>query len=91
MDNATTLENARRMYEAGAPIDAIIKMMRNEGTSKVMSIRVLAELGVPLVDAKILVHESPVWSDVKVEHEQFAESLERALDQLRKGRGPKDV
>jgi hypothetical protein len=70
------------MREAGEPMEAIIGMMRAKGTSKVMSIKLLAEIGVPIAEAKTIVHESQTWSDVRTAHDRFAAWAEQALDEL---------
>jgi hypothetical protein len=73
---------AQKMLTAGEGMEGILEMLRTRGLSKVMSIKMLAQLGIPLAQAKIAVHESEVWSDVRGSHDRFSESMEQVLDEL---------
>lgn len=62
--------------------DAIF-FLRREGFSKIESIGVLAKYrGVPLSEAKALVHTSEAWSDVRSRDDQFQDDLIKAEAKL---------
>ena len=64
-----------RLRQEGVGFDEILRRLRDHGCSKGQSMAVLAglhELGPsPLLRAKVLVHESPVWADAKDRDEQL--------------------
>ncbi len=62
-------------------LEELLAVLRKCGVSKVVSIRVLAELGYALSQAKELVHHSQTWSDVAANDEAFHEDLAGATDE----------
>lgn len=71
------IERASTLWQAGERWDAILGMLRDEGYSKVDCIKATVEqLRLPLADAKRIVHESPVWADVRRSDEQWHDQLE---------------
>jgi hypothetical protein len=82
MEPFVILTEAQKMLAAGKGMEAILEMLRTRGLSKVMSIKMLAQLGIPLAQAKSAVHESEVWSDVRGSHDRFSESIKQLLDEL---------
>lgn len=62
-----------------ADLAEAIFFLRREGFSKVESIGVLAKhRGLPLSEAKVLVHTSEAWSDVSDRDEEFHDHLVKA-------------
>lgn len=57
-------------------IEAVLELLRNNGFSKIQSIKVLVDTGqYGLADAKIIVHESSVWKDTVLEHADLHDKL----------------
>jgi hypothetical protein len=83
-------ERCRQMLRSGATVDDILGIMRREGESRIASIAVLMELtGMSLREAKIAVHTSSVWGDLRNETEVFHERLEQAAEDGHDGKEPK--
>jgi hypothetical protein len=65
----------QRLRQESVGFDEILRRLRDRGCSKGQSMAVLAglsELGSsPLVRAKALVHDSPVWADAKDRDERL--------------------
>jgi len=78
-DQGINLEKYRALIGAGIDIEPLIAMLRDDGLSKMGSIRVLVDLNISsLADAKRLVHCSPVWSDVRKRDDELHEKLAKA-------------
>ncbi len=59
--------------------DTVLAQLRKEGFSQVQSIKATAErLGVPLAEAKRIVHTSAAWADVRPENDSFHQALDEA-------------
>ena len=64
------------------PVEAIT-YLRSKGFSKVQSMLVLAQrFGVPLSEAKPLVHFSEAWADRKASDEAFHDDIIDKLEQI---------
>lgn len=70
------VERASVMWDEGARSDAILEALRNEGFSKIDCIRATVEvLGLPLADAKRVVHESHAWADRREHDDKSHDTL----------------
>lgn len=68
---------ARSMQAAGSEMDEILEALRDRSPSIIQSIKVLRDvLGIPLPDAKRLVHRSRVWSDMRDSFSEVHEAAE---------------
>jgi ribosomal protein L7/L12 len=68
----------RRRLNEGATLDVALGELRSSGASIVECIvSVRSARGCDLVEAKRLVHFSPVWADVRALNEEMHEELER--------------
>ena len=71
---------ARRGLQSGRSLEAVVADLKNEGFSRVDSIRAVVEItGASLGDAKLIVHRSQAWEDVRQETEDFHVALETEL------------
>ena len=62
----------------------MIAHMRASGLPKPVGMRLLADVkGIPLGEAKKLVHFSPVWADRKASDEAFHEGLYKSAEELK--------
>jgi ribosomal protein L7/L12 len=69
------------MLLAGASVDDALESMRREGLSRIASISMLVELtGMSLRDAKVAVHMSRAWEDLRTDAEAFHERFEQAAE-----------
>jgi len=60
--------------------DEAIAFLRAAGMSKIQSMAALVEgLGLSLQQAKVAVHESPTWADVREHDDRFHDSLFEVL------------
>lgn len=67
---------ARSMKAADKGVDDILDALREASPSVIQSIKVIRDTyGIPLPDAKLLVHRSRVWSDMR---DSFSEVHELA-------------
>lgn len=59
--------------------DTVLEELRKEGFSQAESIKATVErLGVPLGEAKRIVHLSEVWADVRPANDRLHQSLDEA-------------
>ncbi|MDE0803658.1 MAG: hypothetical protein OSA99_10075 [Acidimicrobiales bacterium] len=59
--------------------DTVLEQLREEGFSQAQSIKATVErLGVPLADAKQIVHLSAAWADRRSSNDEFHRSLDDA-------------
>lgn len=71
------LSECRDLLAKGESIDAILEWLRNKDYSKVHSMKALVDLGCcTLGEAKSIVHESSVWTDVRERDEAFSRQVE---------------
>ena len=61
-------------------VEGALRLLRDEGLSKIESIKVLTDTGrFGLAEAKMLVHESIAWRDVRQRDADFQEALEEEI------------
>jgi len=66
----------RDVLRASADAERVVEILREAGYSKVTSLPIVVRvMGIPLADAKTLVHNSTTWRDVRVRDETFQSSL----------------
>ncbi|CAN5869233.1 hypothetical protein BH23ACT2_BH23ACT2_11740 [soil metagenome] len=59
--------------------EPVLEQLREEGFSQTQSIKATVErLGVPLAEAKNIVHLSAAWADVRSETDTFHQTLDEA-------------
>jgi hypothetical protein len=73
------VELARARLAAGSPYDDVLDWLRQSGLEKFDSILIIEETGMPYGEAKLLVHDSPVWADRRESDDRLEEQLWRAL------------
>lgn len=67
---------ARDLLDETGSWEATLRLLRDEGFTKVDAVRATVEvLGTPLDEAKVLVHESPAWADRRQQDEAFQAAL----------------
>jgi hypothetical protein len=67
----------------GADVEAVIRILRDSGLSKVRSIIALIDLDLAnLSEAKIVIHNSPTWDDVRERDEELHRQIEENLHLL---------
>lgn len=76
------IDELRRLLNSGdGDVDVALKVLRDAGYSKVQSTTALAEIGqYSLAQAKVLVHESRTWKDVRWRDSKFHDTLETAIE-----------
>ena len=73
----------KRMLQEGRDSDSIIWFLREQTGKKTISMAVMARiLDISLGEAKLLVHRSQAWADVRERDERFEEDFVAALEQL---------
>lgn len=76
-DQQAFLEEAGGMLSRGADIEDVLRVLRVNGFSKVHSIKALVDLGYATMgEAKVVVHNSSTWADVRNRDEEFHKTLE---------------
>lgn len=79
---STTADASRRARDLLTDLnlwDTVLAQLREEGFSQVQSIKATAErLGVPLAEAKRIVHVSAAWADVRSANDSFHQALDEA-------------
>ncbi|HLO16829.1 MAG TPA: hypothetical protein VK206_18490 [Anaerolineales bacterium] len=77
----------KQMLQEGKTIEEILKYLRKETNSKVVSGAVLINgLNISSAETKRLIHFSEAWRDVKERDEKFHKDLFSALEELDKGK-----
>jgi len=71
------IHDAVRMRQTGASDDEILSEFREHGCSKLQCVVIMRELGFSLIEAKKLVHESPVWADARWRDDHILDGLEQ--------------
>ena len=73
----------QKLLADGASTEELIQVLRDDGFSKVESIKALYDhRQADLAEAKRLVHFSRVWADRRASDEAFWDDLERAFKEL---------
>jgi len=77
---STTADASRRAGDLLTDLhlwDTVLEQLRKEGFSQAESIKATVErLGVPLAEAKQIVHLSKAWADVRPENDRFHQALD---------------
>lgn len=82
-DIDNVLRQCREQIARGEGHEQIVRLLRDRGISKGLSIKALVDLGLAsLADAKGIVHFSATWADVRENDERFQSGLERATNLL---------
>ena len=81
MTTTAVSSRARDVLDDTGSWEATLRVLRDEGFTKVDSVRATVEvLGKPLDEAKALVHESQTWADRRQQDEAFHGTLGVADD-----------
>jgi ribosomal protein L7/L12 len=84
--NPETLEDGKKLLQAGADRELLLVFFRDRGYDKIDSIRAIQSLlGVKFADAKDLVDLSQAWSDRYESDAELKEVARKALRQLAEG------
>lgn len=76
MDRYTAAAIAARLISAGHTHDEVLHELREQGGSKIDCVAALKDAEhMTLVEAKRIVHFSPVWADVKQRDEAIWEEI----------------
>jgi hypothetical protein len=76
------LSECREMLARGAKLEEIVMVLRQNGFSKVQSIKELIDLKqADAYSGKEIVHNSPTWADVRERDEEFQRGLESLANQ----------
>ena len=71
------VRECRGLLNCGAPVEELIRALRDRGLSKVHSMKALVDLGIAdLREAKQVVHGSATWADVRDRDEAFQRRLD---------------
>lgn len=74
--SADVNERARDLLNERGSWEEVLAVVRADGSSKVDGIRATVEvLGLPLGEAKVLVHNSVAWADRRAADEAFHDNL----------------
>jgi len=74
------LERSRQMLSMSEDIESVLQYLRQNGCTKVDSMRVIIELrGLTSDDAKRIVHFSKTWEDVRKRDEELHDRMLRDL------------
>jgi len=86
MTDFRTLRRLKLLLDAGY-LDESVALLKSAGLSKAKSARALKEVGVESGEAKRLVHESPVWANVRGQDDAFLDALHQAIEELERETG----
>jgi hypothetical protein len=76
MDQTELLATCATMFAESAALDDVLAFLREQGCSKVESIRTLVQVGkLNLRDSKRVVHASKVWADTREDDERLHDTL----------------
>lgn len=74
------VELARAMLGRGADLEEVLEALREKCPSIIQSMKVVRDvLGLPMNEAKDLVHHSRAWGDMRDEHSELHEQAEAAV------------
>ena len=75
------IKRCRKMISDGESAEAMLRVLRNEGFSKVQSIKTLAEIkNISINESKKTVHGSDTWSDARQKDEDLHRYIGDALE-----------
>jgi hypothetical protein len=70
------LTECKMMFDRGATIEDVLRVLRDGGFSQIHSIKALVDLGqANLADAKRIVHYSSTWADARERNEELWRDL----------------
>ncbi len=76
--------DAQRLFDAGVEQEVVIGFLCKGGLSKIDSIRLMSQLtGMPLLEAKKLVHSSRAWQHTFAKDAAFHAQLAAVMQALR--------
>jgi len=76
---------SRQMLQDGKSLDDVLEYLKAESKSKMVSILVISKIMDSSVgDAKLLVHKSKAWKDVKQRDEEIHEKLISEIEKMSK-------
>ena len=78
----STVSRGRELLAQGGEISDVIALAHDDGLPFIQCVRLLARLGVSLIEAKPLVHNSPLYADARKDREVFQEDLAEAASEL---------
>ena len=77
------IDKCKQMLSDGKTIDDVLKYLRVETNSKVTSIMVVVGLlNISAGEAKLLVHRSEAWNEVRERDEKIHETIYAELDKI---------
>lgn len=81
LDIAELTRQVEEQLTAGASAEEVMLLLRASGCNIIESIKIMSEVtGSSRSIAKQLVHQSAVWSDVSLAHDQFHSTVEHVAD-----------
>lgn len=81
-----TAGDAARLLASGTDPEIVLSLLREKGFDKIESIKALVGAGgMPLREAKVVVHNSEAWRDVHDRDERFQEELRQAAEKVERG------
>jgi ribosomal protein L7/L12 len=82
-DEGAVVADAEKLLRSGADHELVLNFLREKGFDKIASIKALVgATGMPLREAKLIVHNSKAWRDVYERDEQFHQELGNIADKL---------
>lgn len=83
----TAVSDAGKLLVTCADHELVLSFLREKGFNKIDSIKALVSAGgMPLGEAKLIVHNSKTWNDVYDRDEAFHRQLGELMDDLEHGR-----
>jgi len=80
------LSEVKKLLRSGADYELVLRLMRDRGFNKIASIKTMVvATGMPLGDAKALVHNSSTWQDVYTRDEKLHQQLDKIAEELQAG------
>ena len=78
---ADLTRQAEEKFAAGASAEQVLFLLRTSGCNVIDSIRIMSEVtGISRNSAKQLVHQSAVWNDRSLAHDQLHSTVEYVAD-----------
>jgi len=77
------ITKCEQMLKDGKDFESVVQFLRRNRGRKITSIEVIALLlDIPISKAKILIHTTQTWSDVRKRDEMFEHAVIAALERL---------
>lgn len=81
LDIAELTRQAGEHFAAGASADEVLLLLRASGCNVIESIKIMSEVtGTSRYNAKQLVHQSAVWSDLSLSHDRFHSTVQQIVE-----------